>query len=332
MQISPFLNTLCPKKDMIEDTTMKKNIVTIETINQIALDTLSKGNFYDAQEFFRKNAKESPCFISLNNLGVYYLTEGMELHNGKVCSADKLGLKYLKLAETYLQSHLNLMAIGNYYFRMKEYKTATEYFRRGCNLCNSYDNYYNLGVALYLQENYEEATINFEKALDLCNTSDEIEICVSYAFSSLHRDKRKAYNILQQILEFQNNDMKMDEFVLAYLCGDMQLARNLIKPMFDIYSVGISEMAMVFDCLFQLGKEAEAEEYLKYQIEILQGYSYNIKPKISSTKQIFDNFAYREKAISDFRYTPPLIAQCYFIGCKKHNGTANCVTTNHFFD
>ncbi|HEX2937943.1 MAG TPA: hypothetical protein VHO66_03390, partial [Ruminiclostridium sp.] len=104
------------------------NSKNIETINEIALELLGRGDFSAAQNNFRQNAKNNPCFITLNNLGVYYINEGMELSNGVIRNANKIGLKYLKAAELYEKSHINLMAIGQVYFNKKDYNTSSNYF------------------------------------------------------------------------------------------------------------------------------------------------------------------------------------------------------------
>ena len=69
--------------------------------NALALAKLSEGNELAAQALFRKNAKNSPCCLSLNNMGVYYSQYGMILKNGRIRSAKKIGLNYLLKASLY---------------------------------------------------------------------------------------------------------------------------------------------------------------------------------------------------------------------------------------
>ena len=287
---------------------------------------LSKGDFFSAQNKFRQNAKNNPCFVTLNNLGLFYISEGMELSNGDVRNATKIGLKYLKMAESFEQSHLNLMAIGQVYFNQKDYNTASDYFRRTCELSSHYINFNNLGVSLYMLRRYEEASVYFQYALDQCNELDYSDIFPSkstiyssYAFSILQYNKEKSLEILRQMIKLDISHIEVDEFALAYLCNDLRSAVNLCQNMFDNWRVDIPVMAMVFDCLLDLEEKDEAEKYLNYQLKQLEGYSYNTKAEINKVKKLFNQSDYRKKEISNFQYIPPLMRYCYYADCKQHN-------------
>lgn len=290
-----------------------------EEINQLALEALDKGDFYSAQHWFRNNVKNNPGVISFNNLGVFYMNEGLQLRNGRVRSADKLSLRYLMSAEKYSISYLNLMAIGNWNFISQNYVEASNYFRRACNITDSYVSYNNLGVSLYLQYQNDESILCLEKALRLCDNTDEIgEIYLTYIFSLLRKDKKQALDILHQMIKFNIKHMEMDLFIVAFLCGDLQLASTIISPMFMFWQIDIPVIAMVFECLFQLGQNDTAKQYMEYQINCLEGYDYSTKKEIDSVKKAFYQKEYRKKAISDFHYIPLLIQPCYYIGCKLH--------------
>nr|WP_319489345.1 hypothetical protein [uncultured Caproiciproducens sp.] len=295
----------------------------VETINDIALQMISIRNFSAAQYNFRQNAKKNPSFLTFNNLGVYYITEGIELPNGKVHSARKLGLKYLKRAEAYSQSQLNLMAIGDVYFNEKSYDVASDYFRRACKFNDYYISLNNLGASLYMLGKYEEASTNFQNALSHCNCSDYSDIYPakstiysSYAFSVVHYNKEESLDILHRMLKSDISHIEVDEFVLAYLCNDLLLAKKLCQRMFDSWHVDASVMAMVFDCLFMLKEGNEAEKYLNYQLKHLAGYDYNTKPEIYRLKKSFSQHDYRKEEIANFQYSPPLIKGCHYVGSK----------------
>lgn len=101
-------------------------------LNDLALEELNKGNTYAAQEYFRRNAKEHPTGMSLNNLGVFYITEGLQLKAGKVRKALGLGCKFLERAKEFgLESPQNLLALGGVYYDQGEYKKAGKGVFRG---------------------------------------------------------------------------------------------------------------------------------------------------------------------------------------------------------
>jgi len=304
---------------------MKEKLEITEMMNDNALEALEIGDFLTAQNLFRQNAKSNPCFITLNNLGVFYVSEGMVLQNGKMRNASKLGLKYLKMAENYFRSHLNLMAIGEGYFNIKEYKLASEYFRHANRIRNLYTNYNNWGVSLYMQCKYVDASKCFKKALALCNDYDYYDIYpaksnifYSYAFSLLQYDKMKCSTVLKKLIHSNISHIVIDEFILAYFCNDFQLAEKFIENMLDTWKLDIPVIAMVFDCLFKLKKNDVASKYLRLQIELLEGYEYDIRREINCVKQVFTKSDCRDKVINEYRYVPSIMTNCYYINCKKH--------------
>ena len=304
---------------------MKKTKNTMADINDMALEALSDHAFVKAQDCFRLNAKQNPCLATYNNLGVFYIQENMELPDGRVRSAAKLGLKYLKKAEAYSQSQQNLMAIGDVYLSQKEYETAENYFRGACNLGNSYIAFNNLGASLYMQNKCKESLKYFEKAIDLCDHSDiKAEICVSYAYAMLEVDKKKCHKIITEIigpnaLSFPWQMFDADEFVLLYLCDDLQSASKLCKALFKQNFIESFVLAMIFDCLFKVGKDDEAKECLNLKIKSLEGYDYDIRKEVNEANKAFASPDFRKILIAKYSSGTPIIRDCYYCGCKHHN-------------
>lgn len=291
----------------------------IELINEAALEELNQNKIYRAQTLFRQNVKENSCFITLNNLGVFHVFEGLLKPDNSRRGATKLGISYLKKAAIYQKSELTLRTLGKVYFEAREYKEAGESFRLACELKPDYASLYNLAVSRYKQRMYEDSTTWFKKSLDLCEASGYADTYIAYAFSLLHCDQQQCLGALHKLLKYDISHLEMDLFILAYLCNDLLEAEKQIKSMFDHWSVDIPIMAMIFDCLFKLGKDGEAKEYLKYKIESLEGYDYNIKVEINQTKKAFSSSDYRKKLIDHYHYEMPLIQQCCYYGCKQHN-------------
>jgi Tetratricopeptide repeat. len=298
---------------------MKTKVETFDIINERALIFLGNRDFLSAQEFFRKNVKKNPCHVSFNNMGVFYTFEGMELPNGKIRNARKLGMKYLKKAEEYQKSNLTFLALGDVFFENKDYEEASRCFSQACGLKCDYASMYNLALSFYRQELYKEALKWFEKALDVCEKADHDKIFEAYLFSLLQIDKKMCREKLSHLLETNIVPMDIDVFVLAYLCDELQAAERQIEYYFKHFSLDLEEMAMAFDCLFKLNKREEAQKYLELQMKSLNGYDYNVQPEIQRLKKVFSDDEYRKNIASSFRYIRPLIKQCCYYGCKKHN-------------
>ena len=293
----------------------------MEKINLLVLESLNKGDFSSAQRLFRQNAKGNPCHKTLNNLGCFYANEGLELPNGRVRGAIKLGYKYLNLAEQCFQSHKNLSAIGDIHFSWKDYVLAANYFKRSYNLQDNYLYANNYAASEYMQGNYMKASKYFKTAFDSCNNSDDrFEIYISYAYALIKVDMEKCLKIVHDAIEsYDSYHMEMDEFILAYFCEDFIFAASLIKRMFDYWSIDDHVLAMVFECLFKLNRGEEANEFLQLQIKSLQGYDYNTNKRVKSAKLMFSNAEYRKSLISEYKYIAPIIKGCYYIDCALHN-------------
>ena len=292
----------------------------VENINQAALEELCKNETYHAQTLFRQNAKNNPSFKSFNNLGVFYAFEGLFKPDYSRRNATKLGIKYLKKAETLQKSYFTLFALGYIYFGFDEYKEAGTYFKQAFELKHSYASAYNLGLSFYRQFMYEYALNWFEKALNLCDDSNHIETYSAYLFVLLQIDKKKCREALNHLLADNVTPLiEYNKFILSYLCGDMVTAESLIRPMMGKFSLNLKEIAMVFDCLFKFNKRGEAEEYLKNKVEVLKEHDYRSRYDIKQFEKAFSQQEYRKNLISYFRYDMSIVKECCYYGCKQHN-------------
>jgi len=291
----------------------------INAVNEAALVALRQNDFYRAQTLFRENVKENTCHASLNNLGVFYVYEGLFKSDNSCRKANSLGVSYLKKAEVDRKSCLTLRALGNAFFEVADYKKASDSFRHACELKHDYASMYNLALSLYRQNRFDDALIWFEKALNDCETPDRAETYTAYMFSLLQVDKDKCREKLSRFLEGGTEHMEVDKFILAYLCDDLQAAEGQIKPMIEHYWASLEEMAMVFDCLIKLNKREAAAIHLKLKIEMLLESDYNMRSEIMNLKKAFSDDEYRNEIISSFRFVQPLVVQCCYYGCKQHN-------------
>lgn len=291
----------------------------IEALNQFALEALSRNELYEAQNLFRQNAKRYPCFITFNNLGIFYVFEGLYKPDYSRRRAKKLGISYLKKAELYQKSRLTMLGLGQAYFEIKDYKEASKNFQEAYEYKPDYATTHDLALSFYMQGMYREASMWFKKALSICSRDDYAETCAIYAFSLLQIDKRKCHEVLSDLLKDDTEYMEVEKFTLAYLCNDLEAAVSQIKPMLEHFSIEVEEMAMVFDCLFKLDKKEEAMEYLRNKVEFLEECDYNFQPEIKRLKKVFSQEEYRKEAILSYQYIIPPVKQCCYYGCKQHN-------------
>lgn len=294
------------------------NIDDAERTNQKALEKLDEGDYYGAQALLRKNAKKHPDHLTFNNLGVYYVTEGMELRDGRMRSAEKLGLKYLKAAEGLESSLQNKMALGGYYFRQGDYETAMPYYRDADSLDDSYEASNNLGACLYLVGDMVGARTCFDKAFDLCESADDkATILTSYAFALLAADRVKCLEILNT--EKRSLSLYLpDEFVLLYLSGEIEAASVCVMRLISEYAVDPPVVAMALDCLLRLERKDEARSVLETVLENLEGLGGGMQRELAQIRRAYESPEARSELIGEFRYFPPIITPSCYIGYQSH--------------
>lgn len=291
----------------------------MKSVNEAALEALSQNEVYQAQTLFRQNAKKNPCFITFNNLGVFHVFQGLVTADNSVHRATKLGVGYLKKAETYQKSNLTLSALGSVCFGAKDYEEASEYFRQAYELKSDYASIYNCGASYYMQGEYGEAVQWFQKALAICDGDDYSETSIPYVFSLLYSNRKEFFVAFHKMFIVKDESMEWEKFIFAYFADDLLMAESQIEPMLKHFSIDLHDMAIVFDCLLKLGKGEKAAEYLKQKVEALEESDYNMRPEINRMKKALFQADYRTKLISEYRYKIPLIKQCCYYGCKQHN-------------
>ena len=110
---------------------------------------------------FRDEAKTNPCHHTLNNLGVFYLYEGLMLNEYKRRSANFLGLCYLNKA-----------------------------FEKQC----TYENYFGLGVGNFAINNFPEANQQFDRAFQTKNSYGSFRFHSKNTAVNMYKNKYIRYN------------------------------------------------------------------------------------------------------------------------------------------
>jgi len=292
----------------------------VKVINSDALSALCQNDTYQAQELFRKNAKINPSSVSFNNLGVFYISEGIYTLDNSFRTAKKLGVSYLEKARMIKPLNLSYLALGRVCFEDNDYNGAICNFKKANALKSEYGTLYNLALSYYRNGMPENAISSFKKALLACSEESYFDTYASYLFSLIQVDMKMCHEQIASLFDDDTNNTAIERFVLAYLCDDMHLAEHLINRMLCDFDVGIEVTAMVFDCLIRYGKENKAEEYLNQKVQILkETMNYFFKQNIKKYKEIFLHKEYRKEVIATYQYIAPLVEQCCYYGCMMHN-------------
>jgi len=306
--------------------------------NKAALLALSQGEFYQAQLLFRKNVMKNLSAMTLNNLGSFYIFEGIYTNKDSCRRANKLGISYLQKAIAHQPLSLSFIALGHACFELQEFEGAVSNFGKAYELNVNHATLYNLAMSFYRIGAYDNAMLWFNKAINLCEKpnsfftdpdsfyeqSEYFDTHTSYLFSLLQIDKIRCHKEIRVLFENDSRDLYLDRFILAYLCDDLPLAESQIKMVLEYWKTDIPVTAMIFDCLIELGNNDVAQNYLNNAIESYEDMKYNVKAEVTKLKKMFAQADYRRSIISTFQFTKPLIAQCCYYGCELHQHSVIC--------
>lgn len=286
--------------------------MTVKEYNEKAFQALRDLDFLTAQTLFRNNRKENPGFVSSQNLGAFYLHNGMDLSNGKTRSAIKDGIRLFQEALQYKSdAAISYAALGAAYadlafFRHGEYADAEKAYRKAISLEENWKRWYSLGAIRNEFGDYEEAASCFQKALSLCDgdQEDKTNTYMCSAFCIVQYDKDEAYKLLCKILSFPFPEYNvMNLFILAYYCKKYALALEILEVMLKTtrWALGLSAFKMVMVCCFKTENEIKAKEYLDYWIEYKKQFDYNVVPEIRAAKKAYLDNEYRNQFIHEHR-------------------------------
>lgn len=272
--------------------------------NSLAIAELSGGNDLAAQTLFRDNAKNHPCCLSLNNLGVYYTQYGMIRKDGRIQSAKKTGLKYLLKASRYETDWRNCVSAAMALLEAGNPEDACQFLFKACTI-NADDRIrYNLGVCLFRLEKYQEAAAVFES---LCTGSavDRILqdggqhpfLILAYCQIKLC-NTRGCMGYIRRYREAYSTEERLDVFHLRYLCGMYEEALWECSELLEEWYPTKAILAMVIECLSGFPSRAAATE------EAIPRW---LKPQWNALKK---DASLRRKEIGAYAYLPPPI--CWY--------------------
>lgn len=268
---------------------------------------LDKGNLFAAQQLFRNEVKTNPCHHTLNNLGVFYLYEGLMLSEYKRRNANFLGLCYLNKALKKQCTYQNCFGLGVGNFAINNFHEAEQHFKKAFQTKNSCSSLYNLGVTQISQGKYADASYTLNKCIKLFSENNEMETFAAYLYSLSFWNKDLCVNYLRNIDDSCVFSSEMDLFAIAYLCDEYDLAADLCKVMFARWRVDFGVMAMVLNLFLKSGNRKAAESYLAMQVERLK--EFRQYSEMKRTYQLYNDEIYRQSIVSEYRVKFPIVKE-----------------------
>lgn len=260
-----------------------------------ALSLIENEKWYEAQTVLQEAVEKEPCCESYNNLGVFYIDNGIQYKNEESKEARELGYKYLKMAEHCDLNYKNLIALAEYNYHYGDVDDACKLYKKASELDKNYLVYNNLACGCYKLGGYVKAVMYFDKALKIADKNID-DIKISYCYSLL-KCKEDYSGILSTVSD--ENWTVLDRFVLYYFNEDIDEAYNLADRVIKNWEFNLPVLAMLYECI----EKNNVVDLNRFDSEI-------IKLVINKEK--------RSEIIREYNYLPVMLWQCKYIGCEKH--------------
>lgn len=295
-------------------------------MNEIALDHLMKQNWQMAQHFLFKNARKHPSHETYNNLGNFLIHEGIICKNGKIRSAQKLGMKYLLRALEMKSTSTNLCSIAKAYdfalrsvtdmskesLVQKMYHLLTVAY----SITASSETLYNILRLKILTKVHNETIIEDIKMLLTEFTCEE---SVRLYFEML-----RFYSLYDEglccIAQYGEYLSEVDLLLFYAKYKKYNEGYCLCDTVCNQYSPDKYTSAAIIECCVNTNHLEEARLYAKHITEI--------EDTISCTKKdnwyrlVFTNLNTSEKSrcdlIAEYLSIPPFVDTCCYFGCPIH--------------
>lgn len=275
--------------------------------NDYAIKELLNGNELYAQGLLRKNARNNPNCVSLNNLGIYYTQYGIVLKNEKIRSAKKAGLHYLIEAAKYDTDWRNCANIATALLEAGNVSAAYQAYLKSHDLHQDARLLYNMGVCLFRLGDFDKSSILFES---LCTDSD-IECITKYggqnpliinAFCHNKLTKKQScIRYLQKYRAIWRAEDRFDVFLLRCLCGMYAEALSEYEELLEEWYPTDIVLALLAKCIMHVPAFTIDEN--KVILPTRRHFWNKLKSNDRSIEQI----------IGEYNYLPPAICMYQFI-------------------
>lgn len=291
---------------------MRRVIVNIDAVNNLAFDALEKGDFLTAQKLFRENCNCGD-YRTLNNFGFFCIENGVERQNGQVVSGIGYGKRYIKRAYELKENWLilsNMALLARYEM---DYKSAFDFYKKAYEQKNDIDILYNMSACLY-------ETNQYKAVMDLLKESNLTapDFFLLYLFSALKEDRGVFASILN---ENDVRSMRLDPdiiLVILYLYNKNKIALEDIDNYLNEWSPDKYMWAVVIDSLiYNNVSVCSIKEMIDRKTE---GYTSENKLKKSALSFLNSSAEQRRIYIESTPYYKPVFRDtCGYFGCPIHN-------------
>lgn len=210
-----------------------------------ALSLIEREKWYEAQTVLQEAVEKMPCCESYNNLGVFYIDNGIQYKNSESKEARELGYKYLKMAELCDLNYKNLIALAEYNYHYGDVDNACKLYKKASEINKNYLVYNNLACGCYKLGGYVKAAMYFDKALKIADKNiDDIKISYCYALLKCKEDYSRILNTVSD-----ENWTVLDRFVLYYFNEDIEKAYKLTDRVIGEWEFNLPVLAMLYECI-----------------------------------------------------------------------------------
>lgn len=330
------------KSDLVKDPLNERLMCKLASIEQ------EMRNPEEALRILRRAVEVSCTVISLNNLGCFYLHEGVPYKKHWMYAEDKaidileeaIGLNPV--------SHFPFSALGEAYLKKDRYKEAATILEKAISIKETVISTYNLGVALFYMHEYEKASVCFLKAYRLRNIDDSENVAdcsyqayLNYALcmAKLGR-KQQAEEVAEYLLNTEEETVDlMDITELYYYCENYKKAAELFPVAFKTFQVSPDLFGMYEFTLMHLNMQDEADAFYEKSINYYEEWIDELEndPEINPMsgeddrdatigefKEYIEQFGELYRRIKNgekpvYKHLLSIIKDCYMFGCIRHN-------------
>lgn len=283
-------------------------------INSQALDALENGDFFTAQRLFRENCR-SKDYRAINNMGVFYIENGLTRSDGKIVSAIAYGKKYIKKAYEKNRSETVLLNMGMIAAQFdKDYKSAVEFYKEAYSINESDDAFYNICACLYRSAMYQ-SVIGLMERCDLSKADN----CLLYSFSLLALDPLK-FTAQFKASEIKKTDIDDDfKILLLYFADKKEILLNDIYDFLNDWSPDDYMWAVIIEILEE--NHVQHETIINIIEQAAEGYSDEsniIKNAVRHLKSPLDREKYIRSGVAHY-FVPVFKKRCGYFGCPIHH-------------
>ncbi len=279
--------------------------------NSLALEALAKGEFDTAQTLFKENCK-SGNYRAYNNLGYFYIENGMTKKGGATVSGVGYGKHYIRKAYGLKQTGtvlLNMaMVLAEY---EKQFDAACRLYRGAYEQKPEEDVFYNMAACLYLMGEYRAALDLFREP-----PTGSSDLFLLYCFSLLPVDKERLKAFLQAC-DIRKRNIDADFLIsLLYFCEKDEITLSDIEDYLRVWSPDEAMWALVIDVLSERGTApATIEEVIAKKTD---GYFDGKKTYKKAMALLRSEEDRRNYIARSTYYRPAFKWACGYYGCAEH--------------